>query len=483
MKSLSMVIIFLITVTTTLQAQQRRSIAIGENIRGFLNASKPTLQDDTYFELISIVGIPNTTVTITMKSRDFDTYLSLGIYDEYNIFTTLVSDDNGGGGTDSQITYTFKDSRTYLIRANTVAAGETGMYDLKVVSDSRFRSISNGQTVTGELTTSSLKLDDNTYVDMYSFIGTPNTTVTVTLKSSDFDAYLYLDLFENDDLTHSATDDNDGGGTNSQIVYVIPKSGEYVIRVNAHKPGEKGSYSLNLQSVTGTPVFDAIPNRPITIGETISSTFTRKSARATDNSYYETYSIVGIPDESITITMKSDDFDPYLRFGTYENNRLMNLKSHASEIRYTFTDSRTYLIRANTVKRRKTGSYTLSVVSSTKPNMDINARLEIGDTHYGRFNDMSPTNEDERYYHNYTIVGQPNTSITIDLETYDFYSFLIFGSHFNQRFRLITTNSGGTQSKNSRITHRFTESGIYLIRVISLIPGERGSYTLKVTRN
>jgi hypothetical protein len=50
--------------------------------------------------------------------------------------------------------------------------------------------IGPGQTVTGRLDTGDAQLDDDSFFDLYEYRGQPGETIVVTLRSSDFDAFL-----------------------------------------------------------------------------------------------------------------------------------------------------------------------------------------------------------------------------------------------------------------------------------------------------
>ncbi len=63
----------------------------------------------------------------TLRSTDFDAYLIVVAPSG-----ATMSDDDGGGGTDSRIERTVDESGTWLIRANTLRAGQTGAYTLTI---------------------------------------------------------------------------------------------------------------------------------------------------------------------------------------------------------------------------------------------------------------------------------------------------------------------------------------------------------------
>jgi hypothetical protein len=85
--------------------------------------------------------------------------------------------------------------------------------------------------------------NDGTYLDFYAFDGLAGDVVTVTLRSSELDTYLFL-LDPNDNA--DAVDDDSGGGTDSMLTHTLDESGEWVIGVNGFFPEDLGAYTLTL---------------------------------------------------------------------------------------------------------------------------------------------------------------------------------------------------------------------------------------------
>ena len=111
--------------------------------------------------------------------------------------------------------------------------------------------ISIGQTINGNLTTGDCPLGDGTFYDPYSFNGTAGQRVAVSMTSSQFDTFLFLNRPDGSPLS---IDDDGGGGTNSRIppgsgFITLPTTGTYTIWANAFDPADTtGSYSLTLSA-------------------------------------------------------------------------------------------------------------------------------------------------------------------------------------------------------------------------------------------
>lgn len=86
-----------------------------------------------YFDQISIYMTAGKTYTISMTSADFDTYLELE-YSPYSDYggTTVAYNDDFGGSSNSEITFTPATSDLYVIEPETYEGDKTGAYTLSV---------------------------------------------------------------------------------------------------------------------------------------------------------------------------------------------------------------------------------------------------------------------------------------------------------------------------------------------------------------
>ena len=81
-----------------------------------------------YFDRIYLYMTAGRTYTISMSSAEFDTYLELWLG------TVVASNDDFGGSSNSQITFTPTSDELYIIEPGTYAAGATGSYTLSVAA-------------------------------------------------------------------------------------------------------------------------------------------------------------------------------------------------------------------------------------------------------------------------------------------------------------------------------------------------------------
>jgi hypothetical protein len=120
--------------------------------------------------------------------------------------------------------------------------GEQDTQTFDVVDDCPILSHTLGTTVNGTLSSSDCTLDDGTYVDLYGFTVATTREVTITLRSTAFDAYLAL---FNSSGAVLEQDDDDGGGSDARIVRTLTP-GTYFIAANSFDI-DTGAYTLTTQ--------------------------------------------------------------------------------------------------------------------------------------------------------------------------------------------------------------------------------------------
>ena len=105
-----------------------------------------------------------------------------------------------------------------------------------------------GQSVTGTFDASDSRLPDQSYFERWSLSATAGQRLIITLSSRDFDTYAIVARATGNDVDYLMQDDDSGGGTDAQIVFVVPATGEYMIIANSRVPAARGDYSLSVIS-------------------------------------------------------------------------------------------------------------------------------------------------------------------------------------------------------------------------------------------
>ncbi|HUX21109.1 MAG TPA: hypothetical protein VMW69_07695, partial [Spirochaetia bacterium] len=181
----------------------------------------------------------------------FDTYLVTqepsGRIDENDD----ISDEN----LNSTTTYTFHEDGTLEVRVYAVDIAERGPYTLFVSAAAPPESLQTGSTVNGQLAEGD-ELYEGGYADRYLLSGRAGESITVALRSEEFDTYLILFTtdgtpMENDDLSEDVSD--------SGVDYVFDADGQVEILVTGYSSEDIGGYELSVESGKGQQT----PNGPL----------------------------------------------------------------------------------------------------------------------------------------------------------------------------------------------------------------------------
>lgn len=114
-----------------IRAVGNRAIRANAAVLGDLDSADPQMHDGTPYELWTYVGRTGESLLITLRSDDFDAFVSIGTVSG-GVFTAIESADDGAGGTDSRLEITLPFAGEYAIRANSLSPRRpTGDYILR----------------------------------------------------------------------------------------------------------------------------------------------------------------------------------------------------------------------------------------------------------------------------------------------------------------------------------------------------------------
>jgi S1-C subfamily serine protease len=215
----------------------------------------------------------------------------------------------------------------------------------------------NGPAITGKLTEKSGILPaDNSFFDLYSFEGRAGQQITIEMKSQEIDPYLIL-LGPNQ--REIAQDDNGAGNKNARITVRLPADGTYTLLANSNEARQSGAYTLELKASAPTA-----PSRAILQEE--GALVAGGPVLPSDNSLYREYTFEGRSGQSVTISLESTDFDPYVAiFGP--NNRLVAENDDASDssknafLSVTLPATGRYRVIVNAYDASGRGRYSLTI--------------------------------------------------------------------------------------------------------------------------
>lgn len=349
----------------------------GQSVTGQLTAADPALDDGSHYDVWRFAVQARHRYRVTLRSDDFDAYLSVG--SDAAQCDDCETDDDGAGGTDALVEFTGPGDGTYVIRANSLEGGRTGDYELTledegVVGEEHEEHedaaemgtpITLGEPVAGTLARGDRKVGTS-YSDTWTYHGREGETIVVTLRSEDFDAYITLGEFDGGECTDMDANDNGGGGTDSRITVELPNDGAFHIHVSAVGQGETGAYTLQVEQVTDRE--SGAPAMPISPGETLDGRLSESDTKEADGSFREEWVFRGDAGQTFVITQRSTEFDSFLQVGRMAGGEWDLLDSNDdggddsdAELTITLPETGEYVIRAGTYLADETGAYTLQL--------------------------------------------------------------------------------------------------------------------------
>jgi hypothetical protein len=204
-------------------------------------------------------GRAGETITLDMRSSEFDSFLTLYAIDGRGAATRVAQNDNGGGGLNSRLTFRIPADGEYVVRAERRYPARSGSYTLVLrgglasrlgMRSAGDRLLSANSAVNGELDASDPKMHDGTPYELWEYVGRAGETVAITLRSDDFDAFLSIGTVNNGVFTAIESADDGAGGTHSRLEITLPFTGSYSIRANSLSPRRPtGDYVLRIESL------------------------------------------------------------------------------------------------------------------------------------------------------------------------------------------------------------------------------------------
>jgi|GEM_PF-3740854 len=230
-------------------------IMLGDTVQGALAQTdgRTRFDDGAFADSYQLTLTEARTIQIKLSSVAFDAYLSV-----WDPGDELVADDDDLGGgpadTDSRLELTLP-AGVYIIEASSLDAGETGAYVLSVTDIGPAKEpveLSVGSTVEGvlEATDNRTLFGYSTYADYYLLEIPAAQNLTITLRSTAFDAYLFVGDLDRD---LGIDDDDSGGGPDGTDASLTLRfePGSYFIEASAFDPDSGGPYTLTVEEHVG----------------------------------------------------------------------------------------------------------------------------------------------------------------------------------------------------------------------------------------
>lgn len=346
-------------------------IVLGDSLAGELLQSDGVNDAGQRADGYRFSGREGQRIQATMTSQSFDAFLEL-IGDPDGQRTSLATDDDGagGGGTDAQLTYVLPADGDYVIEARALGNEGTGVYALTLVEaapETPPTSLAFNALTQGEITDADPEDEEGRAYHSYGFSGAEGNRVQIVMRSGDFDTFLQISSGSGGFSALASDDDGLGEGTDSRLTYILPATGDYVIRASAlGSEDDKGLYSIELTDRGPQPV-----NGSILLGATARGNLTETDAIAEDGAHYDAYEITVAEGDKLRLTMVSNDFDAVVEVGRAGEDWEAvatdddGLSDTHARLDWTVEDGGVYVIRARGFSQGEFGSYALTVEPRT----------------------------------------------------------------------------------------------------------------------
>ena len=225
--------------------------------------------------------------------------------------------------------------------------------------------IQPGETVAGELAAADQVLQDGSRYDLWRFAGKANHAYRVTLRSSDFDAFLVVGTTVSPGCDDCSTDDDGAGGNDALVEYTGAADGTYEIRAFSYDANAAGRYELTLVD-EGVHLHEEPAGTPIALAEMVTGRLERGDEKV-DASYTDTYTYQGRAGETIAVTLTAVDFIGYVQVGAFDGAECEGMdmvydRDHlGSRLVVTLPDDGPYHLHVGAERQGRVANYILRV--------------------------------------------------------------------------------------------------------------------------
>ncbi|MCB9592975.1 MAG: caspase family protein [Sandaracinaceae bacterium] len=352
-------------------------VRIGDRLNGNLAANDSRLQSGEYYDVYELsVAQPGETIAIEMESATLDCFLRV---DGPN--GGHWENDDFGGTLNSRVELPLTVAGTYRIVTTSYREGETGPYELKVLTqrDAAASAVAGGapaggapagpeQRIEGELAQGDSTLRSGEFYDEHTFDWPAGARMHIEAQSTEFDTYLIVHppsgrQQDNDDMVP-------GQSLNAGLDLQTEEAGTYRVMVTSYQPGETGHYTLVLGGGGGVaappPTGNPQANTPPAGGRTETGSLAQGDRTLQSGEFSDTFTMTFTPRSAVSIRLESSDFDTYLIVrspsGNQEDNDdLTPGQGLNSGLDIPVAEPGEYAIVVTSYRPGETGRYTLRV--------------------------------------------------------------------------------------------------------------------------
>ena len=251
-----------------------------------------------------------------------------------------------------------------------------------------------------------------------------------------------------------------------------------------------GALAALLVAGSAAPVVAQQVLPPIRVGQTVNGTLVQSDPKPAERGRFKAYRFQAAAGRPYLITLRSDDFDAYLRVVRNVGGITDMVKENDdsgggtdSRVRFQTATAGTYLLVAQALGEDETGSFTLQVTEAPRPTTTAPRAIGVGQPLTGRLAETDAVlEEDDSYYDTYTLQGRAGQRLQIEMRSDSFDTYLNLGRMQSGEFVSKSTDDDGMgDGTHSRMRVTLDDAGEYVLRANSVGAGGVGPYTLVVT--
>lgn len=239
---------------------------------------------------------------------------------------------------------------TYEIGVIAPEVGQTGDYQLTWQVRSSDEVSIEPFEIEDELDEQSLKLDDDSLINIYPLFGVAGEVITIELTADDFEPILSVQ-----DPDRNLIQSQQASGDRASLTFAFPTTGNYRVGVISPQPNQTGSYQLSWEP--------ASPEDLTIQPQSFEAQINDQSSQTDSGRLYNAYEFQARAGETVAInlTITTEDFAPVLILLDSEGNLLTSSQviETETEITATLANTGTYYILVAS-QDDQTGSYQLS---------------------------------------------------------------------------------------------------------------------------
>lgn len=460
------------------------AIRPGATEQGSLDDGDPETDSGAPYEAWTFSGRQGDRIALALDSEAFDPVVRIGRVTN-GVFSELAMNDDGPDtGLNSRLIFTLPETGAYVIQAGALRAGGAGAYSLTLSEGPPpivAQAIRFDDTVRGQLTEQDPVNAEGSHADAYRFTGREGQRVRIDMTSTQFDTY--LELFDDNQVSLATDDDGGPEGTNSRLIFTLPRDGSYVFEARGFSSSATGAYR-----VTVTEVEPDQPPQPLAFGATIQGEIKDTDSRDNDDRGFDAFVFEGREGQRVRAIMRSGDFDTYLQIGNAEGDFTALAmdddglgEGTDSRLNFIVPEDGRYVLRASPLGSDGEGLYSLEL-QDRGPQPSPGSIL-IGSTARGVLTETDATAENNSFYDAYRVTLKEGEKLVIKMVSNEVDSFIAIGSVDEEdAFTGLAADDDSLSDTHAKLEWEAPDDGTYEIRAGAFSQGQTGAYALIVEK-